>query len=828
MSPPKRFRLPAVVSDFYARRGWTPALFQRQTWAAYLAGESGLIHAPTGTGKTLAAWLGPAIRLLREGDNATSGLRIIWITPMRALAADTEKALQETVDELELDWRIARRTGDSSASARARLRKSPPTALITTPESLSLLLTYADFQPKLKQLHCVIVDEWHELVGSKRGVQLELCLARLRSLSPGLQTWGMSATIGNLDEAADVLLGPAAPAIPTMIVAKQKKRIEIEALVPEAIERFPWAGHLGLTLLPHVLPRIESARSTLIFTNTRSQAELWFEAILKARPDWIGRFALHHASLSRSVRDQVEAGLKDGSLNCVVCTSSLDLGVDFSPVEQVIQVGSPKGIARLLQRAGRSGHSPGEPSRVLCIPTHAFELVEIAAARQAAQEHTIESRKPMTLCLDVLVQHCVSLALADGFSEQELYREVIQTHAFARLSMDAWQWVLLFITRGGNALQHYPEYHRVSQQASRYTVDNRRIAQRHRMAIGTITSDAVMNLKWSSGGSLGTIEESFISRLKADDGFLFNGRVLQLVRVRDMTAYVKLASKKARIVPRWQGGKAPLSTELSNYTRRLLGQADQHRASELRALRGLLRIQANWSALPKEDQLLLERIKTREGRHLFLFTFAGRAVNEGLAALAAWRLSQDSAVTFRAWANDYGFELLTASDYAVTVDMLRGALTIDNLQEDLVQSINSAETSKRQFREIAQVAGLVFTGYPGSGKSTRQIQASSGLVYDVLAKYDPDNLLVDQALREVMRYQLEFGRLQESLEQIAACEWLVTEPERLSPLCFPLWTERIRAQTVSSEKWRNRLQRMLDSLNRAADKKTPRRQRNTP
>jgi ATP-dependent Lhr-like helicase len=805
------------VQAFYSQRGWTPAVFQREAWDAYLRGESGLIHAPTGTGKTLAAWLGPVISLLEQGESAAEGLRILWITPMRALAADTEKSLRESLEALGLDWTVARRTGDSSASARARLRKSPPTALITTPESLSLLLTYPDFQPKLKQLECVIVDEWHELIGSKRGVQLELCLARLRALAPDLQTWGMSATIGNLQEAAEVLLGPAAPRPPVMVVSRQKKKVEIEALVPDTIDRFPWAGHLGLSLIEPVLQRVEQASSTLIFTNTRSQAELWFEAILRARPEWIGRFALHHASLSRSVRDQVEAGLKDGTLTCVVCTSSLDLGVDFSPVEQVIQVGSPKGVARLLQRAGRSGHAPGQPSRVLCVPTHAFELVEIAAARQAAKEQTIESRRPMTLCLDVLVQHCVSLALGEGFNASDLYREVTQTHAFAGLSADAWQWVLLFITRGGAALQHYPEYHRVVEQAGQYRVDNRRVAQRHRMAIGTITSDAVMNLKWSSGGSLGTIEESFISRLKPEDGFLFNGRVLQLVRVKDMTAYVKLASKKTRIVPRWQGGKAPLSTELSDYTRRLLGEAGHNTRKELKALRGLLDIQAAWSALPGRDQLLLERIRTREGRHLFLFTFAGRAVNEGLAALAAWRLSQTQPVTFRAWANDYGFELLTAADCQITPDQLRTALSTDALADDLVSSINSAETSKRQFREIAQVAGLVFTGYPGSSKSTRQIQASSGLVYDVLSKYDPDNLLVDQALREVMRYQLEFGRLQQALADIARSEWLVTDPPRLSPLCFPLWAERIRAQTVSSEKWQDRLQRMLDSLNRAAD-----------
>jgi ATP-dependent Lhr-like helicase len=807
-------RLPAQVRNFYAQRGWKPAAFQRQAWDAFCRGESGLIHAPTGTGKTLAAWLGPVIRHLKSGDSAAQGLRVLWITPMRALAADTEKALLESLQDLGLDWSVGRRTGDSSASQRAKLRKAPPTALVTTPESLSLLLTYADFQPKLKQLDCVVVDEWHELMGSKRGVQLELCLARLRNLSPSLQTWGMSATIGNLDEAAEVLLGPHQA--PTMIVAKQKKRIDIEAMIPEDIERFPWAGHLGLNLLPEVLDVVAQAESTLIFTNTRSQAELWFEGMLKARPDWIGRFALHHASLSRAVRDQVEAGLKDGSLRCVVCTSSLDLGVDFSPVQQVIQIGSPKGIARLLQRAGRSGHSPGQPSKVLCVPTHAFELVEIAAARQASKEKVIESRRPMRLCLDVLVQHCVTLALGEGFSADDLYQEVTRTHAFARLSPQAWDWVLLFITRGGAALQHYPEYHRVVREQERYRVENRRVAQRHRMAIGTITSDSVMVLKWVSGGKLGTIEESFISRLRTDDGFLFNGRVLQLVRVKEMTAYVKLAGKKTRIVPRWQGGKAPLSTELSDYTRRLLGDPASVAAKELRAVADILKLQQSWSALPTEEQLLVEQIKTREGRHLFVFTFAGRAVNEGLAALLAWRLSRSQQITFRAWANDYGFELLTRSEMDQAADALREALSPENLLDDLVQSINSAETGKRQFREIAQVAGLVFTGYPGSGKSTRQIQASSGLIYDVLTKYDPDNLLVEQALKEVMRYQLEFGRLQQSLERIGAADWVVTRPKRLTPLAFPLWAERIRAQTVTSERWQDRLSRMLESLNKAA------------
>jgi ATP-dependent Lhr-like helicase len=369
--------------------------FQKEAWEAYAAGKSGLIHAPTGLGKTLAAWLGP---VMMHGEE--SGLRVLWITPLRALAADTVRSLQEVVEESQ---KVEARTGDTSSSVRARQKTKPPFALVTTPESLSLLLTDDAQKANFSGLRAVIVDEWHELMGSKRGVQTELCLARLRALNPQLRVWGLSATIGNLDEAMSVLLGSAAND-GVLIHGKDRKRIEVETLMPEDVETFPWSGHLGVKLVKSVVQRIEAAQTTLLFTNTRSQTEIWFQELLEARPEWSEHLAMHHSSIDREERERVEQRLRAGTVKCVVCTSSLDLGVDFSPVEQVIQVGSPKGIARLLQRAGRSGHRPGETSRVLGVPTNALEIIEFSGAREAMESRRIEQRRPVLKPLDLRIR----------------------------------------------------------------------------------------------------------------------------------------------------------------------------------------------------------------------------------------------------------------------------------------------------------------------------------------------------------------------------------------------------------------------------------------
>jgi ATP-dependent Lhr-like helicase len=807
----------ARIEAWYAERGWTVPAFQRETWTRYLAGESGLVNSPTGSGKTLAAWLGPLIEAVdaAAGDVAAPrGPHVLWITPLRALASDLHRNLQSAADALGVPWRVELRTGDTAASVRVRQREKPPHALVTTPESLSVLLSYPDTGAWLGDVRAIVVDEWHELLGTKRGVQLELGLARVRALSPGVRTWGLSATIANLAQARDVLLGPGVAG--ALVRGAADKRIAIESLMPATLERFPWAGHLGLNLLQPVLAALEGARTTLLFTNTRSQAEIWYRAVVEARPDWLERVAIHHGSIARDVRTRIEDGLRDGSLRCVVCTSSLDLGVDFAPVDQVLQIGSPKGVARLLQRAGRSGHRPGEPSRVLCVPTHALELAEVAAVRYAQSLGRIEARQPLTRSLDVLAQHLVTLAAGPGFDADSLRAEVRRTHAFATLTEAEWTFALDFVTRGGSALAAYPQYRRVERAADGlFRVPDAKLARVHRTQIGTITSDGTLELRWASGGSLGTVEESFLSRRRPGDAFVFAGRVLQLVRVKDMVGYVRLAKSRSHAVPRWNGGRMPLSTELADSLLELLEGAAGDAPERLR-LAPLLDLQARWSRLPRRGCLLVEQHRSRHGHHLFLFPFAGRAVHEGLATLLAQRLAREQPATFTLSANDYGFELLSRERVALDEARLRSLLTPDGLVDDLVASVNLSEIARRQFRDIARIAGLVLQGLPGRTKTTRQLQASSGLIYDVLERYDPGNLLVAQATREVLEGQLEAARLRACLERLQREELAIVSPPRLTPLAFPLWAESLQSQILSNESWEDRVLKMVEQLERAA------------
>jgi ATP-dependent helicase Lhr and Lhr-like helicase len=815
------------IEAWFAGRGWEPFEFQREVWRAYLAGESGLVHAATGTGKTYAAWLGAVAEWLRDYPDGTRGtkrrgkqrhsapLRLLWITPLRALAADTEHALLAPVTDLGLPWTVETRTGDTKSSVRQRQGTRLPTTLITTPESLSLLLTRPNREELFHDLECVVVDEWHELMASKRGVQTELCLARLRRLAPGLRTWGLSATLGNLHEARDTLLGldPEGHTRPGRLVRGViPKALGVDALIPDTIERFPWAGHLNTRLLPAVVEAIAEGGTSLIFTNTRSQCELWFQALLAARPDWAGELALHHGSLDRKARDAVEAGLRSGALRAVVCTSSLDLGVDFTPVDRVLQVGSPKGVARLVQRAGRSGHQPGALSRVTCVPTHAFELVEVAGARDALNAGAIEARRPVERPLDLLAQHIVSLALGGGVRRDELLAEFRTTASYRELTEAELTWVLQFITAGGEALKAYPEYHKVEEHDGILTVPNRMVAFRHRLAIGTIVSDAALTVRYLRGGTLGSVEESFIARLRPGDRFLFAGKPLEFVRLREMTAWVRRARSIKGAVPRWAGSRMPLSTELCAAVRQKLEEARTgcFTGQEMQAVRPVLETQAELSRIPARDELLIERVTSREGEHLFVYPFEGRLVHEGLSALFAYRIAQLEPLSFTFASNDYGFELLSGGKAPIEQALDGNLLSGDHLLHDILASLNSVELARRQFREIARVAGLVFPGYPGSPKTLRQVQASSGLLYDVFTRYDPGNLLLHQAQREVLERQLEQTRLGLALERMRAGRVTVLDLDRPSPLAFPLLVDRNR-EHLSTEQLSARIKRMAGS-----------------
>ncbi|WP_460153995.1 ligase-associated DNA damage response DEXH box helicase [Pseudomonas sp. S2_B07] len=820
---------PDYAKHWFTARGWKPFVFQKQVWAAVKRGESGLLHASTGAGKTYAVWFAAlnrfaasvtAVETSRKRKPIAQPLTVLWITPMRALAADTARALETPLLDLQISWSVGLRTGDTSSSERARQSRRLPTTLITTPESLTLMLARADAQTALATLRMVVVDEWHELLGNKRGVQLQLALARLRRWNPALIVWGVSATLGNQAHAEEVLI-PQGGGI--SVQGQTSKALLVDTLLPPAIERFPWAGHIGLKMLPQVVAELESSPSSLVFTNTRAQSEIWYQALLEARPDWAGLIALHHSSLSRDTRDWVERALKEGQLKAVVCTSSLDLGVDFLPVERVLQIGSAKGVARLMQRAGRSGHAPGRTSRVTLVPTHSLELIEAAAAQDAVAQRHIEPRESPHKPLDVLVQHLVSMALGGGFLPDELYEEVRGAWAYRDLTVANWTWALAFVRHGGLSLTAYPDYRRVEpDEHGVWRVPDARLARRHRMSIGTLVSDASIQLRfWSKGGSgkqLGSVEEGFIARLKPGDGFLFAGRLLELVRVENMTAYVKRSTAKKAAVPRWNGGRMPLSNELAQAVVERFSAAAQGECvgPEMRALRPLLEVQQRWSGLPTSTTLLAEALKSREGWHLFLYPFAGRQVHLGLASLLAWRVSQQQAVTFSIAVNDYGLELLSATPVDWPQVLSPGLLSPEHLLEDVLASLNAGELALRRFREIARIAGLVFAGYPGAPKSTRQVQASSGLFFEVFKQYDAGNLLLAQAGEEVLREELDIQRLEQTLERINRLQLDLHQLKRPTPLGFPLLVERMR-ESMSSEKLADRIRRMVTDLEKTAE-----------
>ncbi|MDB5875398.1 MAG: lhr [Ramlibacter sp.] len=806
------------AQSWLAARNWQPFEFQRQVWQAIAEGRNGMLHATTGSGKTYAVWLGMLEQMLqRHPPGRDAGpLRAIWLTPMRALASDTTKAIAQPLADLAPNWTIGQRTGDTPSAERARQDRRFPTVLVTTPESLSLMLTRENSREELQGVEYVVVDEWHELIGSKRGVQAQLALARLRRFNPGLVTWGLSATLGNLEEAMQVLCGPDTTPAPQLVRGKIDKALVIDTLIPPDPGKYSWAGHLGARMQQPVVDEIAKSGTTLVFTNVRSQAEIWYQLLLEAKPEWAGEIALHHGSMDKATREWVEQGLKEGSLRAVVATSSLDLGVDFLPVERVLQIGSAKGVARMMQRAGRSGHAPGRASRVTLVPTNTMEIIEAAAARRAAQAGRVEQRESPDKPLDVLVQHLVTIALGGGFREEELFEEVRTAWAYRGLTRKEFDWAIAFCARGGESLTAYPDYHRISlDEDGVWRVPDRGIAKRHRLGIGTIVSDAAMQVKYMSGANIGTIEEGFIARLRKGDCFFFAGKLLEFIRVQDMAAYVKRATRNKGTVPTWQGSKMALSAELGEAVLEMMQRAAQGDffEPELEAARPMLTTQARLSRIPTPDTVLVETFRSREGCHLYVYPFAGRHVHLGLASLLAWRLARERPNTFSMSVNDYGFELVSAEEFDLAPVLDKTVFSTADLLHDVLASLNSTELAQRRFREIARVAGLVFSGYPGQPKSAKQLQASSGLFFEVFRKYDKGNLLLGQAEREVLSQELEISRLRSTLARMLRKDVAFAELRHPSPMSLPLMVERFREQ-LTTEQLSTRLDRILKDMER--------------
>ena len=790
---------------FFSGRGWAPFPFQLEAWRHFEAGGDALVNAPTGSGKTYSA-LVPAVL----GGGKPGGLRVLWITPIRALAKEIHGSAARLLDHLDAGWTAEVRTGDTPSAQKQRQNRRLPEVLITTPESLHVLLAKKGSEKRFGGLTAIVVDEWHDLLGNKRGVQMELAIAQLKALAPAMKVWGISATIGNLEEAMKTLVGMDRSGRARIIRSNIEKRISVDSLMPEAFEKLAWAGHLGVQLLDQVVGIIRQNSSTLVFTNTRSQSEIWYQKILAAHPDLAGAIALHHGSISKELRFWVEDALYEGKLKAVVCTSSLDLGVDFRPVEAIVQIGGPKGVARFVQRAGRSGHQPGAESKIHFLPTFGLELLEAAALRKAVDTGEIEPRRPMVRSFDVLVQFLCTLAVGDGFRAEALRERMLTTHAFSTMDEQEWSDVLAMVTHGGRAFAAYDEFNRVEKgEDGLHRIVDRRAARRHRMSIGTIVGDTMIAVKWRSGGLVGHVEEYFVSSLNPGDVFWFGGRCLELIRFRNLEAKVKPAKSLKGRIPTWQGGRLPWTSMVSRILRETLDDYAHGRdlSPELQRITPMLELQSERSHLPVSGQVLMEVMESREGHHLFVFPMEGRMVHEGVAALMAYRMSLLQPMTFSMAYNDYGFELLSDQPIPITEAFDSDLFSTAHLMDDLEATVNGAELARRQFRDIAVIAGLVFRGYPGQPVKDRHLQGSSSLLFDVLADHDPVNLLYRQAFDEMTHHQIELDRLREVLDRLNSGKWIITHPEHPTPFSFPILVDRLR-EKLSSEQLEARIRKM--------------------
>ena len=800
-----------IIKQWFESQNWKVQVFQKQCWKAYAQGKSGMLHAPTGSGKTYALW-GGIVEEMSKYKTPPKGFHALWITPLRALGVEIQKATQKMLSDFNPELKVGLRTADTPQSQRNKLLKDPPFGLVSTPESVHVLLANKEHQKYFKQLKVIVVDEWHELLGSKRGVQVELALAYLRSIIPDLRVWGISATIGNKKLAREVLLGPTENF--TVIEAKIKKKINVYSLLPKTMERFPWRGHLGIHLVPQVVKIIKKNKSTLIFTNTRAQCEIWFHRLLDIAPDLAGSIAMHHGSIDKKIRLWVEESLRNESLKVVVCTSSLDLGVDFSPVENCIQIGSPKGIGRFIQRAGRSGHQPKAGSSIYFLPTHAMELIESVALQNGIKTQQIEDRIPYLNCYDVLIQFLMTLAVGKGFDPKKIYPVVTSSFCFQTLNQERWQWILNFLIRGSQSLEQYDEYKKLILNENGFLkVANKTIALRHRLSMGTIVSGNDLKIRYRKGGYLGSIEEWFISKLNPGDTFAFSGKILELIRIQKMEVIVKKSKSKQAKIPTWMGGRMSFSSHLSDLLKKALFEDQNKKTREFQSLLPVFEQQKKESIVPRPDELLIERFKTREGIHTLFYPFEGYAIHEAMACLMAYRISLITPISFSMSFNDYGFELLSDQAFSPDAFLDNDLFTPEHLFDDLAKSINVSEMARRRFRDIAVISGLVFQGYPNKPIKSKHLQSGSQLFFEVFKDYEPDNLLYKQAIEETFDHGIEQGRIQLVFEELNQKTIVWKNCSQPTPFSFPLITDRIRSK-LSSENVEDRIKKMYLQLDK--------------
>ena len=810
------------ISKFFKKNNWTPLDFQIEAWESYLRGESGIIQVPTGCGKTYAALLGPLLQL--KELKSSKGINILLVTPLKALSRDLKKSIIEAIQFFDANITVGIRNGDTSNYEKRKQIITPPNILITTPESLTLLIANKASHKLFNNLFSIIIDEWHELMGCKRGNQCELALSWLRGNNQNIQIWAMSATIENIEEAATSILGLSSK-MNKIIKSNLVKEIEIKSVIPDNIGTFPWSGHLGIKSHKSLLKEIDKDKSTLIFTNTRNQSERWFQCLRYCNPEMEDRIALHHGSLDKEDRKSVEEGVKKGRIKWVVCTSSLDLGVDFQPVDQIVQIGSAKNIGRLIQRAGRSAHKPGGISKILFMPTNALELLEISAMRRLISKGITEKINIPEMSYDVLLQHLVTLACGPGFDPNIEKERIKNCLSYRNLKDEDWKWCLDFLEYGGRCLKAYPKYKKIEKNYEfndkknfKYIVKDRTLIRIHKFNIGTITSDKSLQVKYIKGKSLGSLEENFASKLKIGDTFFFAGKILEFIKIRDMTLYVKKSSQKSSMIPAWIGGQMVISDLLSKNIRKEISLTNElfnfkgFLNEELKSLFPILEKQKEISNIPKENQLLTEIYTFKGFKTLFVFPLEGKFVNEGIAFLWALRFANINKATFSITANDFGFSLTSREsyDFSVLNNYFSYFTSSENLAKDLESAINFSELTKNKFKNIAQISGLINNNNPSKLKTSNQLSISSNLLFEVFNKYENNHLLLKQSSEEVKKQQLEIDRINSCLQRMSKLDLILNKTDYPSPFAFPLLVERLN-NTLSNETIEERVNKLIKS-----------------
>ena len=798
---PPAFTLPEPFAGWFGARGWSARPHQLTLAEASLAGESALLIAPTGGGKTLAGFLGSLIELSQQGARKNSGipaLHTLYISPLKALATDVQRNLMMPVEEMGLGLRIETRTGDTPSHVRQRQRKTPPDVLLTTPEQLALFIASDHAKEFFADLKCVIVDEIHAIAASKRGDLLSLGLATLAQWAPACRFLGLSATVRDPQGLADWLDVRGDGKGVRILQAEGGVSADVDILISN--QRIPWSGHSGRFAVPEVYEAIKRATMTLVFVNTRSQAELMFQELWNVNEDGLP-IALHHGSLSREQRTKVEAAMAAGKLKAVVCTSTLDLGIDWGEVDLVIQMGAPKGAARLIQRIGRANHRMDEASRAVLVPTNRFEVLECRAAEAAVEAGEIDGEGLRQGALDVLAQHVMGRACGDGFDLAELYDEIVRAGPYQDLDWEVFERIVDFVATGGYALKTYDRYHRIVRRPDgRWVARTPRDAQAHRMNVGAIVEAPMLSVRMASfigkptageqravraGHKLGEMEEYFLSQLTPGDTFLFGGEVLRLVGIEGLDALVLRATGDRPAIPSYNGGKFPLTTFLADRVRHMI-----HNPAEWRHLpqpvQEWFEIQRLRSEIPPPDHLLVETFPRGDRHYLVTYPFEGRLAHQTLGMLLTRRLE-------RIGAKPTGF---VASEYAMAVwgmeDLspanMEELFHPDMLGDDLEAWLDESALMKRTFGQCAQISGLIHRNLPGKEKNSRQVSFSTDLIYDVLRSHEPDHVLLQAARQDAATGLLDVRRLGEMLVRIQGKIDHVPLT-RISPFAVPVMLE---------------------------------------